>query len=118
MFSPRNHFGQRPSQAYPTSNDLIKALQLKSNEEVLFSRILQKNNQLFVRTQAFPIDENFDNTVMLAFYMGKVVPFKDDNELFLFAASSGRSQASKAAFTLVRFTRYVSSFRKMRNFYQ
>jgi hypothetical protein len=47
-----------------------------------------------VDTVPFAIDAEFDNKVMLAFYMSKVLPFRDDNELYLYAASSGRSKVS------------------------
>jgi hypothetical protein len=47
---------------------------------------------LFVENVAFPLDETFDNSIMLEFFAGKMMPFRNDQSLFLCAARSGRSQ--------------------------
>ncbi len=71
-------------------------------------KICQTRNKLFVGTAPFAIEENFDNTIMLAFYKRRVMPFRDEKELFLCAASAGRSQVGfhkhQGAFSFAKIT--------------
>ncbi len=46
----------------------------------------KSGNKLFVENVAFPIDESFDDSIMLEFFAGKMMPFRNDTSLFICAA--------------------------------